>query len=131
MIDDKLPGNGVGSKFRPVFTKRGPNGAWWGPLLEKAAAKYWGHYQAMSGGWMSDAFDMLTGQPVESFGNSKLSIDDIWTRIHEWEQKQVIMSTGCFKTKDSNGKDEEKHGLVTGHAYTTIGSVIYEDKQKK
>jgi hypothetical protein len=44
MIDDKIP-YGVASK--------GPDGAWWGVLAEKAVAKYLGQYWRINkGGWM-------------------------------------------------------------------------------
>jgi hypothetical protein len=71
-IDDHLPGSLSWDKktLRPSYTKMGPYGGWWGPFLEKAAAKYYGHYYRMTGGWMSDAFDMLTGQPTSSFSNN-------------------------------------------------------------
>lgn len=75
MIDDNLPMSGTST--RPLYTKMGPNGAWWGPLLEKAGAKYYGHYQRMTGGWMTDAWDMLTAQPSYSF-STELDVKDIW-----------------------------------------------------
>lgn len=96
MIDDKLPMASWGN--RPLYTKKGPNGAWWGPLLEKAGAKYYGHYYRMTGGWMSDAWDMLTSQPVRSFSTSNITPDQIWDKLVAWENAKVIMSTGCFTT---------------------------------
>ena len=113
-----------GNRFSPAFTKQGrPGGAWWGPLLEKGGAKYWGHYQRMSGGWMSAAFDMLTGMPTTSFSNKRLTVDQIWTKIVEMDKKHMVMSAGCFKTQT------DMKGLVTGHAYTVIGHGVYKGQR--
>jgi len=43
-IDDKLPVDGHGN---PFLNKKSRNGAWWGSLVEKAGAKYWGNYANM------------------------------------------------------------------------------------
>jgi len=103
MIDDKLP-MGYSS---PKYTKMGPNGAWWGPLLEKAAAKYYGHYQRMSGGWMPDAWDMLTAQPSSSL-STNLSVDQLWASLLKWEEAKMVMSTGCFTTYERNADGSYK-----------------------
>lgn len=123
-IDDKLPGKMYGTRFYPAFTKQGrPGGAWWGPLLEKGGAKYWGHYQRMSGGWMGDAFDMLTGMPTTNFSNKRLTVDQIWSKISAMDDKHMIMSAGCFKTQ------ADMKGLITGHAYTVLGKATYNGEK--
>jgi hypothetical protein len=38
------------------------------------------------------------------------------------------MSTGCFVQTDADGKTIEKYNLVTGHAYTTLGTNTYTNK---
>lgn len=110
-IDDRLPMGGR----NPAFAKKSPNGAWWGPLLEKGGAKYWGHYQRMSGGWMSEAFNMLVNQPTGGFNAKNMSPSAIWEKVVKMDKSHQIMSAACFK----DGK--EKYGLVTSHAYTIIG----------
>lgn len=37
----------------------------WGPLIEKAAAKLHGSYEALNGGTFAEAFSMLSGYPVQ------------------------------------------------------------------
>jgi len=59
VIDDRLPVRWS----RPKFAKQSANGAWWLPLLEKAAAKYWGTYEKMNGGNEGEAWFQLTGYP--------------------------------------------------------------------
>lgn len=49
-IDDKLPVKKWGSGFAPVNSRKSPNGAWWGPIIEKAAGKFYGRFENMNGG---------------------------------------------------------------------------------
>ena len=52
---------------RPFFASRATKAArrsLWGPLIEKAAAKLHGSYEALAGGTFAEAFAMLTGYPV-------------------------------------------------------------------
>jgi len=50
--------------------------AWWVPIAEKAAAKYYGTYENMSEGWGHEALYMLTGMPTKSFETK--SISNLW-----------------------------------------------------
>ena len=43
----------------------------WVPLIEKAAAKLHGSYEALEGGTFMEAFSMLTGFPVQSIKLAK------------------------------------------------------------
>lgn len=54
-IDDRLPGNMYSNRFYNAYTRKSPNGAWWGPILEKASAKFFGNFMNMSGGWMTES----------------------------------------------------------------------------
>ena len=67
-IDDSLPfwkgSTGL------VYAQAGPDGALWMPILEKAAAKLYGNYEVMVGGWMGPAISVLTGSPYFDVVNS-------------------------------------------------------------
>lgn len=71
VIDDKLP---MASGDEPINSQSGDNGGWWGPILEKAAAKFFGNYERLNGGWMGEAMYALTGMPGRTIDNSKLNL---------------------------------------------------------
>lgn len=60
VVDDRLPT--VNGRYTQM-AGQSRNGAWWLPLLEKGAAKYWGRYENMNGGNGWEAFNQLTGYP--------------------------------------------------------------------
>lgn len=70
-IDDRIPGRAYGSRFYPSYTRKSPNGAWWGPILEKASAKFFANYSNMSGGWMSESIQALTGVPTRTIRHAQ------------------------------------------------------------
>jgi hypothetical protein len=61
VVDDRLL---MRSKGKPAMAERTPNGAWWVPIMEKAAAKYFGNYEQLAGGGFDEAFYALTGMPT-------------------------------------------------------------------
>ena len=70
VIDDRLPvidgrkySDTYTSPARLWSTKKSANGAYWVPLIEKAAAKFWSNYGGMNGGNTIEAFYLLTGMP--------------------------------------------------------------------
>jgi hypothetical protein len=81
MIDDRLPGKMIGTTFHPRYMKRGKNKGWWGPILEKAGAKYWGHYRRMHAGLSIEAFDMFLGMPAQHQYTKPLDTNKIWSLI--------------------------------------------------
>ena len=62
LIDDVLPINPLTCLAYLKAARR----SLWGPLIEKAAAKLHGSYEALNGGTFSEAFGMLTGMPVQN-----------------------------------------------------------------
>jgi len=59
VVDDRLPVNGN----YPQMARQSANGAWWLPILEKGAAKYYGSYEKLHGGNGGEAYQQLTGYP--------------------------------------------------------------------
>ena len=60
LIDDVFPVNGLSCLAYLKAARR----QLWAPLIEKAAAKLHGSYEALAGGTFSEAFSLLTGCPV-------------------------------------------------------------------
>ncbi|CAE6461055.1 hypothetical protein ACGC1H_003099 [Rhizoctonia solani] len=87
----------------------------WLPLLEKAYAKLHGDYQALDGGWDSEAIEGMTG------GISNIiHVKDILDTDRFWEEQLLNANKdrlfGCV-IGDSRG---EVSGLVTWHAYAVL-----------
>ena len=121
VIDDRLPykpkQNLDGGWYVPgglVNTKKSPNGAYWGPLIEKAGAKYYGNYERAEGGMGVEAFSMLTGMPTKMVSTSDHSNDDLWALIKDMDTKEWMMTAS---------NHVRNHGLPSGHAYTLLGAV--------
>jgi hypothetical protein len=68
-VDDRLPVQPTESGFIPSYTKRSDDG-WWASIVEKAAAKFYGHYESLNGGFMDQALWVLTGMPTVSLRNN-------------------------------------------------------------
>jgi len=64
-----------------VYGKMAVDGAMWMPILEKAAAKLFGNYETLSGGWMGPAVQMMTGSPHFDTRHDSVSIDELWSYI--------------------------------------------------
>ena len=61
-VDEYLPFS-YDSPEGLFYSKKATDGALWMPILEKAAAKMYGNYEMLSGGYMGPAVQMLTGAP--------------------------------------------------------------------
>ena len=61
LIDDVLPVDAL----QMVCYLKPARRQLWGPLIEKAAAKLYGSYEALSGGTFAEAFGLLTGCPSQ------------------------------------------------------------------
>lgn len=110
-IDDKLPVHKTWHNH-PLSNRKSPNGAWWGSLVEKAAAKFFGNYTSMTGGNVFETFYLLTGMPAISHQTEKMTEAATWAQISDADAKNYPLSASCM-----NGFD----GLVGGHAYTMLG----------
>ena len=61
VLDDHLPLDAA--SYEPMFANIGEDGALWGPIFEKAAAKYLGTYEAVNAGGGAHGIEVMTGAP--------------------------------------------------------------------
>jgi hypothetical protein len=76
-VDDYLPVKGAKTKSL-AYSHASPDGAIWGPLLEKAFAKASGTYHDIVAGSMIEAFNFLTGAPGKRYSLKEYGVDQTW-----------------------------------------------------
>jgi hypothetical protein len=66
-IDDRLPYYSASSS-RLKYGKMSEAKSWWAAYAEKASAKFFGNYGALSGrGWLESGISVLTGIPSKTY----------------------------------------------------------------
>ena len=71
-IDDYIP---LGNYGKTVYAQVSSDGALWGPLLEKAVAKFLLNYEAIDTGSTGHAMEILTGGPHTYLWHSDMTVD--------------------------------------------------------
>ena len=127
LIDEYLPLNSRTSNT--VFGHRGEDNSIWGPLLEKAFAKYFGNYTHIEGGNPVKSARTLTGAPYsmhfnfngEFYNYENIAVDDLWDLFVYHENNDEIIQAGT----PGNGNDQIKSdlGIANSHAYTVLGTL--------
>jgi len=115
-IDDRLPLMKWGHGFHTWATSKSDQGAWWTPLFEKAYAKLDQNYERIQAGSGFEGLRTLTGMPVQRYIFSKMGATEAWDRFHTYSGRNFPMTTPCCAKPNADG-------LVTGHAYTFLGTV--------
>lgn len=72
-IDDRLPMKKGSS--RALYANIGRDKSVWGPLYEKAFAKYHGSYEALVGGLPGAALNTIAGSPGVTIRSDRISTD--------------------------------------------------------
>ena len=120
-VDDYLPCYPDGG---PCFLKaQGPE--LWVSLIEKASAKVYGNYRALSGGSLHEGLRDLTGAPTENldfYHDEELKdADSMFERLQEADERGFIMSCSTHPGSDKT----QSQGLALGHAYSLIRVAEY------
>lgn len=115
-VDDRLPSIKWGNGFHTWATSKSTQGAWWTPLFEKAYAKFNQNYDRITGGSGNEGLKALTGMPVQRYQFAKTPIAEAWSRFSAYSSRNFPMTTPCCRAANADG-------LVSGHAYTFMGTV--------
>lgn len=98
VIDDRLPvvSDYKGEKDGLFASRAPPSGAWWGVLMEKAAAKLFVNYAGLSSGSTEFALKLLTGMPTSSYSSRELAEigdDYLWKLVMKGTDNNWPMTT--------------------------------------
>ncbi|XP_069105920.1 calpain-D-like [Argopecten irradians] len=125
LVDDVFP---CDSSNRLLYS-RSKRKQLWVPLIEKAAAKLFGCYQALTAGHTVEALSLLTGEPCEhvSFkdteqGDKETDKVVVWSKLVNARESKFLMGTSCGAGSMKNVSEEEfkKLGLISCHAYSLL-----------
>jgi hypothetical protein len=83
------------------LSHQGADNSLWGPILEKAFAKYAGNYQHLEGGQMGPAIRMMTGAAYEFHSHPKMNADSLWTELITHEATNDILTVGTNGGNDT------------------------------
>ena len=100
-----------------------PNLQIWPALVEKAYAKVHGCYAQLSGGFIAEGLQDLTGAPTEtivfSAANEQSKKDSLWASLRVFAREGFLMAVATAGGGDG--------GLVGGHAYSVLDIFQVED----
>jgi Calpain family cysteine protease len=90
-----------------------PDRQLWPALIEKAYAKAHGSYQQLSGGYIAEGLQDLTGAPTETyvFQVASVDLDAFWMKLLSFHSAGFLMGVATYSGGD---------GLVGGHAYSVL-----------
>lgn len=118
-------------KYRLIFAGANDGKEIWPLVVEKAFAKVAGSYDAISGGQIAKALEMLTGGKGWSYRPKDLGVSE-WDNLKERViSNDYLVGAGSqqqqFQANDVTEQKKALNGIVTGHAYTVM--TVYEDEE--
>jgi calpain-15 len=122
LVDDLLPCDHYG---RLVYSQA-KRKQLWVPLLEKAAAKIYGCYEALVAGRPIDGLRILTGAPCETISlqpqsNEELDRNLVWARLLSCRSAGFLMGISCGGLNMNIEENEyEVLGLRRNHSYSIL-----------
>jgi hypothetical protein len=109
VIDDYLPLVPHGNSYSTMYAMVGEDSSLFGPILEKAFAKYHGNFEHIIGGDAGRAVQTLYGTPLKDYDHSKIGADDLWTSLLAHDKAHDIIQGG---TSGNNHFQQNSVGLA-------------------
>lgn len=125
LIDDFFPCD----QYNRLLYSKSRRKQLWVPLIEKAAAKLHGCYEALVSGRAIEALALLTGEPCETVQLQEQADDDveidekkIWKKLVKARELKFLMGTSCgtLNMKSSELQHYDTMGLIPNHAYSLL-----------
>ena len=79
-----------------IYGGPSPDKSLWMPILEKAAAKFYGNYEMLSGGLMGPSVQSLTGAPYYETKHREMTVDGLWKQIDKALADGWMMTAGSL-----------------------------------
>eukprot|EP01083_Nonionella_stella_P058082 152204_1 len=124
-IDDLIPCNYGGSA---AFTRHENGNLLWVSLIEKCAAKSYGGYDRLIAFCKLNAFNDLTGCPVEEIDFDIFAGDAnvLWKHLMDWSNNKYTVMT-LAATIERSKRSISDLGITGNHAFTLIRVVEVEN----
>lgn len=153
VIDDVLPVTALSCLAYLKAARR----SLWGPLIEKAAAKLNGSYEALNGGTFSEAFGMLTGMPVQNIRLAKFKpperppnagadelasyerrlakwqrkgydLDELYAQLFSFKASGFVIGCSTFFATEKEIAEARATGIQVPHAYCLLELASVDDE---
>lgn len=100
----------------------------WVPLIEKAYAKAHGDFASLSGGWIGEGLEDLSGGvTTELLSSDILDIDDFWDNEMSKVNQEFLFGASTGLLEHGYG---ERNGITEGHAYVVMEARTLKSGQR-
>ena len=105
IVDDWLPLRTWGSGFNTLFAHVSDDSSLWGPIIEKAFAKFQGNYQRIEEGNPAESTRKLTGAPSRYVNHVDTEVGDLWNIIEDNDLSDNLIQSLTPGSSDSTTDD--------------------------
>ena len=97
-VDDYLSFTDASNSLTSLqYGEQGKDGAMWMTILEKAAAKFYGNFEMLSGGMVGATVQMLTGGPAYYHAHKEMDADRLWNMVKEKIDNGWMVTCGSYR----------------------------------